>query len=173
MFLAQTPDLLDDDPPVRYVANMDGTMLKMFHDSSASEYPLKHFDSIDDANLSFEYLDMKAGDCHFPSSVPRIDLGSSQSVQLGLIMGKRHLHMSDPRLLLKQIPNDRLAVNVRVLIKDHANTIPFWPYHSYNHACHQRLKHKAFAKPIPNGIVARIPVDRYEMLNLAWNAKWD
>ena len=94
-----------------------------------------------------------------------------------LIMCKRHLHMSDPRLLLDGEANDRLAVNFRVVFTEAPGagaTIPFWPYHSYNLACHQRLKHRAFTDGTMDADeTCHITVQRHEMLNLAWNKDWD
>lgn len=155
MYMVRTPDLLPTDPPVRYLVQRDGSVLKLLHDArKTGEFPLRRFESIDEIGLKFEYLDMAPGDC--------------------VIMGKRHLHMSDPRLLVEKIPNDRLAVNVRVMIKEKgADTVPFWPFHDYNHAIHQRLKHKAYTKPIVDGHIAHVPVHRYEMLNIAWSEDWD
>ena len=155
MYMVRTPDLLPTDPPVRYVCHADGSVLKLLHDAKPTgEFPLRRFEDIRDIGFEFEYLDMEPGDC--------------------LIMGKRHLHFSDPRLLVEGIANDRLAVNVRVLVKDDgADTVPFWPFHDYNHAIHQRLKHKAKTAPIPDGHIAHVPVKRHEMLNVAWSEDWD
>lgn len=151
MFLISTPELHSDDPPMKFVATKDGGMQKQFHDKSKHECPLKRFKSIADARLKFQYLDLKPGDC--------------------LIMCKRQLHMSDPRLLLKGKKNDRLAVNFRVIVRNEAGKIPFWPFHAYNYACNQRLRYQA--RLLTGGESAPLlEVSRHEMLDLIWNREW-
>jgi hypothetical protein len=96
MFLAKTPLLTPKMPPVRFefhdggasiVANEGGPHPKTF---MTCEY-------MEDLELSFSYVDAKPGDC--------------------LIMSKRTLHMSDPRPHLRGRPVNRLAMNMRVLMR--------------------------------------------------------
>lgn len=112
MFMASTPDLSSSDAPCRYVVQSDGSVLKVHHDASDDECPMKRFATAEDAGLRFEYLDMKPGDC--------------------LIFSKRTLHMSDPRPHLEGTSINRLAMNVRILVKPAArDTFNVWLGHRY------------------------------------------
>uniref|UniRef100_A0A7S3B575 Uncharacterized protein n=1 Tax=Haptolina ericina TaxID=156174 RepID=A0A7S3B575_9EUKA len=112
MFMASTPDLSSSDMPCRYLVQQDGGVVKAHHDTSDEECPIKSFSSLEDAGLRFRYLDMRPGDC--------------------VIMAKRTLHGSDPRPHLRGETVDRLAMNVRILIKPKGRrTFNIWTGHRY------------------------------------------
>ena len=112
MFMASTRDLQTTDAPCRYVVQGDNSIVKVHHDASDDECPIKRFPKAEDAGLSFEYLDMQPGDC--------------------LLFSKRTLHMSDPRPHLDGVPVNRLAMNVRVLVKPrNRSTFNIWLGHRY------------------------------------------
>jgi hypothetical protein len=93
MFLARTPELRSDDPPARIVASRSGSVRKTLNKYLYAEPTIKVYDSIDELQLSLEYLAMQPGDC--------------------LIFSKRTLHMSDPRPHLRNLDVRRLALNMR------------------------------------------------------------
>ena len=94
MFLARTPELRDDDPPLRFVGSRAGSVRKTLNKYLYAEPTVKVYNSLDDLQLSLEYLAMQPGEC--------------------LIFSKRTLHMSDPRPHLKNLKVRRLALNMRV-----------------------------------------------------------
>ncbi len=158
MFMVNTHDLQEDDPPVRYVPDKNGGIVKMFHDLNSPEAPLKVFSTFNESGLGFQYLDMHAGDC--------------------LIFSKRTLHMSDPRPLLAGKPPKRLALNFRLIVRDKGeDTIPFWPGHIFQTLgpMHSGLKYWALkqaqqAKQAMRSVI-RVPVSRFDMLD-AGKSPW-
>ena len=54
MFMAATDDLTPTDAPCRYVLQADGSVLKVNHDATDEECPIKRFAKAEDAGLSFE-----------------------------------------------------------------------------------------------------------------------
>ena len=152
MFMVNTNDLQEDDPPVRYVPDKNVGIVKTFHDGSVPESPLKVFSTFNESGLEFQYLDMHAGDC--------------------LILSKRTLHMSDPRPLLAGNPPKRLALNFRVIVRDKdEDTIPFWPGHRYAKLSpmHSGLKSWALkqakqAKQVITSVIS-VPISRFDMLD--------
>ena len=152
MFMVNSTDLRNDDPPVRYLPTEKGDILKTFHDGRMPETPLKIFSAFNESGLEFQYLDMRAGDC--------------------LIFSKRTLHMSDPRPWLAGSSPKRLALNVRLIIRDQdEDTIPFSPTHRMAnfYPMHAGLKHWALKQAKQVGqfapSVVRLPVSRFDMLD--------
>ena len=112
IFLVTSPELSANDPPVRFVWNEDGTMSKLRHTEDRPEYPLKGYARAADANLSFHYMDLDAGDC--------------------LLWSKRTLHMSDPRPHMRGAWNERVAAHLRVSVRSRSHgAIDYWPNHPY------------------------------------------
>ena len=152
MFMVNTNDLQRDDPSVRYLPNKNGGIVKTLHDRNLPNIPLKVISTFNESGLEFQYLDMHAGDC--------------------LIFSKRTLHMSDPRPLLAGKPAKRLALNVRLVVRDiDGDAIPFWPGHFYQKMfpMHSGLTSWALkqAKQANQAMrsVVRVPVSRFDMLN--------
>jgi hypothetical protein len=156
MFLANTDDLHDDDPPVTYLPDKNGGIVKTFADVRYPETPLKLFTSANESGLEFQYLDMHAGDC--------------------LIFSKRTLHMSDPRPFLAGNPPKRLALNVRLIIREKdEDTIPFWPGHIFQKKWPMNsglrswaLKQVKQAKQTMRSVIRDpipVPVSRFDMLD--------
>ena len=112
MFMASNADLSARDAPCRYLLQADGSITKVHHNLDPNECPLAQFKDTDSIDMRFQYLDMRPGDC--------------------MIMSKRTLHMSDPRPHLEGNSIERLAMNVRVLIKPAARpTFNLWEHHKY------------------------------------------
>ena len=150
MFMVNTNDLRDDDPPVRYFPTKTGGIVKTFHDQNKPESLLKVFSSVNESGLKFQYLDMHAGDC--------------------LILSKRTLHMSDPRPSLAGKTINRLALNLRVIVREKDDdTIPFWPGHIYQKKVPMLsgLKSWAMKQEQAMGRVIRVPVSRFDMLDFS------
>ena len=148
MFLANTDDLREDDLPVGYVPFESDRILK----ATSPDIPLKIFSNLTESGLEFQYLDMHAGDC--------------------LIFSKRTLHMSDPRPWLAGKPPTRLALNVRLIIRDKdEDAISFWPGHAYQKRFPMNSGLKSWAlKQAKQAnqamrIVIPVQVSRFDMLD--------
>lgn len=145
MFLVDTPHLFpDDDGPVRFIPTTGGVVRKLLHGRTVHEQVLEEY-SVDEADLSFKYLDMQPGDC--------------------LVMSKRTLHMSDPRPHLRNEKVSRLALNVRVLVRpSDTNVIDIDPTCA---ACVQYYAYEQIGKRAvyseSNGKM-QVAVGRHEML---------
>jgi len=112
IFLVTSSNIDAHDPPVRFVWNEDGSMTKLRHTEDRPEYPLQGYASVHDANLSFHYMHLEAGEC--------------------LIWSKRTLHMSDPRPHLRGGTNERSAAHLRVAVRAHPGAaLDYWPNHPY------------------------------------------
>ena len=149
MFMANTNDLSEDDPPVTYVPTENDRVRKSI---AGPDIPVKFFSNLTESGLEFQYLDMHAGDC--------------------LIFSKRTLHMSDPRPLLAGKATNRLALNVRLIVREKdEDTIPFWPDHIYQKMFPMYSGLKSWAlKQVERAdksmrIVIRVPVSRFDMLD--------
>jgi len=115
LFVAETPELLEGDPPLRWDFDERGGATKNAYLGTQFPMPLKTYGSWDrGAKLSFRYFNGSEGDA--------------------LVFSKRTLHMSDPRphLLrdLRERPPDRLAISVRAAVKDADGGLNFWPGHA-------------------------------------------
>ncbi|KAH8053300.1 hypothetical protein JL722_9523 [Aureococcus anophagefferens] len=115
LFVAETPELLESDPPLRWDFDERGGATKNTYLGTQFPMPLKTYGSWErGAKLSFRYFNGTEGDA--------------------LVFSKRTLHMSDPRphLLrdLRERPPDRLAVSVRAAVKDADGGLNFWPGHT-------------------------------------------
>merc|ERR1712196_431069 len=99
--MVRTPELGPQDPPILWRVNPDGSASKGLHlalPPAADPVPVKHYRHVSDCNFTFEYLDMKPGEL--------------------LIFSKRTMYMSDPRLVLRNLPANRLAMNIRIVLHD-------------------------------------------------------
>eukprot|EP00308_Calcidiscus_leptoporus_P025200 CAMPEP_0119372188 /NCGR_PEP_ID=MMETSP1334-20130426/18210_1 /TAXON_ID=127549 /ORGANISM="Calcidiscus leptoporus, Strain RCC1130" /LENGTH=323 /DNA_ID=CAMNT_0007389611 /DNA_START=87 /DNA_END=1058 /DNA_ORIENTATION=+ len=123
MFLApsETTSHVSDPQPVQVQLHPDGSTSKLLHLMGAvnPKLPLHHFANIEDMKIRWQYLNMSRGEV--------------------LLMGKRVMHMSDPRPHLPAHKPKirvgklrRLAMNVRVLIRPTPYApVPVWLGHPY------------------------------------------
>lgn len=149
MFLVRTPELSSEEGPVRFLTMPDGRVHKTLHTTEHPEPVLKVYDRLDDCQLGFEYLAMAPGEC--------------------LVFSKRTLHMSDPRPHMRGERIERLALNVRVLVrKPGEGTISFVPKHHY---CRMFALHRELVRRAERAEGAdahgrlRVSVGRHEMLH--------
>mmetsp|Transcript_72348 Transcript_72348/g.143635 ORF Transcript_72348/g.143635 Transcript_72348/m.143635 type:complete len:168 (-) Transcript_72348:154-657(-) len=105
MFLAQTPFLSTKLPPVRLEFRPDGSVLMVANEGGLSPRCYMKAQHVSDFELNMSYVDARPGDC--------------------LIMSKRTLHMSDPRPHLADRTVNRLAINMRVVLRPpSSSTVP-------------------------------------------------
>ena len=144
MFLARTPELTGEDPPVRFVSGAGGRVRKVLNKCLASEATLKEYERLDDVALGVHYMALQPGEC--------------------LIFSQRTLHMSDPRPHLRKEPVNRLALNVRVILRDHTAAVRFCSDHPY---CYLTPLHRALRKRATSDDqgTKSLDVTRHEMLS--------
>jgi len=112
MFVVDTPLQGGNDLPECFDFKGDGTVHRELLAATHGQIPINIIKNIDDCKFTFKYLDMKAGEC--------------------LLFSKRQLHMSDPRPTLERKFSNRLAVHMRIIIKNPGSkSIKFWPNHVY------------------------------------------
>lgn len=154
MFVVKTPELREHDLPVRFVFLPDGTVQKTHHDNRHSyalgpERVEAVYSSAAACAITFAYLAMQPGDC--------------------FVFSKRTLHMSDPRPRLHGRACNRIAVQLRVVVRRPGeDTIPFWAGHLLCH-CEEGWRKLALkAGDLPKGMGGRqrVKLSRFEMLSL-------
>ena len=142
MFLAHTQENLD--APSRFIFR-PGAALKLHHDSNPhGELCVKRFVPPETLDMSFSYLGMTPGEC--------------------LIFSKRTLHMSDPRPLMKGERARRLALNVRVLIRNpkFGGKVHVWFGHGkFTTSEELQWLRKRWGNPTGTALVS---ISRFEML---------
>ena len=113
MFVAQTPSLTDQMPPIRFEFLPSGAVQVVHNEGGIAPRVCREYGSISELSLRFSYVDARPGEC--------------------LVMSKRTLHMSDPRPHLAGRPVNRLALNMRVLFKPRGfRTVGLNPSYPHN-----------------------------------------
>ena len=115
MFLVDTPELDERDPPHHWATEASGHLAKRFYTGGGYSMPIRGYADTSAARMGFRYVRMRAGEV--------------------LLFSKRTLHMTDPRPLL--IPggpagDGRLNLLVRVVVRALGErTLPAWPQHIF------------------------------------------
>jgi len=112
MFVVDTPLQGRNDMPQCFDFKADGTVHREHLTGEHHQAPINIMKNIDECKFTFKYLDMKPGEC--------------------LLLSKRQFHMSDPRPILEKKVNNRLAIHMRIIIKNpDSESIKYWPHHVY------------------------------------------